>query len=214
MPRTGHKEKIKLCYLTCVQRPRYSPLLVIQHIFCPPTLPPNHSVVALPHENLYRLCTKTCRLAALSDSLSSSGRPFLCSPSFSIWLFCKESFCCLWGEVMFSWKCTGVCESAAPGYIKGKHTMSARTTSPWLVVKDRSRNHSRGDNYSCGMLSSEPQGICDMSWFRPQIKIKLLESLLLSLPGFDLKESRLWHSLETDFALAVDLYIVRHAAAL
>lgn len=106
----------------------------------PPTRLQHHSMLSLPQENLYRVRTKTC-VPALSASLLSSGRPFLCSPSYNIRVFCKESFCCLGGEVMFSWKCTGR-EVAAPGYIKGKQTVS--TTSPRLLVKETSRNHSDG----------------------------------------------------------------------
>lgn len=93
---------------------------------------PNHSLPSLPQDNFYRVHTKT-PVPALSDSLLSRGRPFLCSPHSSndIWLFC-----CLRGEVMFSWKCT-VCVCVRLQLLdtsRGENRLWARTTSPRLVV--------------------------------------------------------------------------------
>lgn len=70
------------------------------------------------------------------------------------------------------------CEVAAPGYIKGKHTVS--TASQLLVVKERSRDHSGGNNYSCGgwnVFFSCLQSLrANLTWtdILAKIKIKLL----------------------------------------
>lgn len=75
--------------------------------------------------------------------------PLLPLALYNIWLFCKESFCCLRGEVMFSWKCTG-CEVAAPGYIKGKQTAGEQHHHGFQSKRDPEIIQGGGNNYSCG----------------------------------------------------------------
>lgn len=93
----------------------------------------------LLQEISYIVHTKTL-VPFLLNPLLCSGRPFLNftpPPHVCIWLFCKETFCCLKGEVMFSWKCTG-CEVVAPRIhqwkLKAQHHHCTETMGGWITT--------------------------------------------------------------------------------
>lgn len=162
----------------------YRPLSVIKHIFClyfasrSTHTFPNHSVLSLPQENLYRVHTKTLA-PALSDSLSSSGRPFLCSPSYCTTsdysvrraFVVSDGRSCSHGNVLgVRWLLLDTSRENRP---RG-------TTSLRLLVKERSRNHSRG----AGIITAVVPGKFSPTVYRASglAGHDLFELLLLSLP--------------------------------
>lgn len=86
-------------------------------------------------ESTQRLLCQFCSAHCCAVDAQSFASP----PHTSIWLFCKETFCCLKREVMFSWKCTG-CEVAAPGIHQGntncKHSIITVEFVLQLIVTD------------------------------------------------------------------------------
>lgn len=140
-----------MCMTPSRYSPPASPPCVIQHIFCLYFAFRSTHTFFKPFKSIFASGKLTptshkdlCTSIVLLIVEPRTPIPLL-PPSYNIWLFCKETFCCFRGEVMFSWKCTGCVRWLL------LDTSRENALLQRCLVNERFRDHPGGNNYSCGV---------------------------------------------------------------